>query len=45
MLLQTKKEQGHSIYHDNVTLAGKTGTAEIKQSQVIQQEQNLVGLQ
>ena len=24
---------GHSIYHDNVTLAGKTGTAEIKQSQ------------
>lgn len=24
---------GHAIYHDNVTLAGKTGTAEIKQSQ------------
>ena len=24
---------GHNIYHDNVTLAGKTGTAEIKQSQ------------
>ena len=24
---------GHSIYHDNVALAGKTGTAEIKQSQ------------
>ena len=24
---------GHSIYHDSVTLAGKTGTAEIKQSQ------------
>ena len=24
---------GHSIYHDNVILAGKTGTAEIKQSQ------------
>ena len=33
MLLQTKKGTGHSIYHDNVTLAGKTGTAEIKQSQ------------
>ena len=24
---------GHAIYHDNVILAGKTGTAEIKQSQ------------
>lgn len=24
---------GHAIYHDNVVLAGKTGTAEIKQSQ------------
>ena len=24
---------GHSIFHDNVILAGKTGTAEIKQSQ------------
>ena len=24
---------GHAIYHDHVTLAGKTGTAEIKQSQ------------
>ena len=24
---------GHSIYHDSVTLAGKTGTAEIKQNQ------------
>lgn len=24
---------GHSIYHENVQLAGKTGTAEIKQSQ------------
>lgn len=24
---------GHSIYHENIQLAGKTGTAEIKQSQ------------
>ena len=24
---------GHAIYHDHVILAGKTGTAEIKQSQ------------
>ena len=33
MLLQMKMEQGIAIYHDNVILAGKTGTAEIKQSQ------------
>ena len=28
-----KNGTGHAIYHDNVVLAGKTGTAEIKQSQ------------
>ncbi len=28
-----KNGTGHAIYHDNVILAGKTGTAEIKQSQ------------
>ena len=28
-----KNGTGHVIYHDNVVLAGKTGTAEIKQSQ------------
>lgn len=28
-----KNGTGHTIYHDNVVLAGKTGTAEIKQSQ------------
>ncbi|KMV78147.1 penicillin-binding transpeptidase domain-containing protein [Faecalibacillus faecis] len=29
-----KNGTGHAIYHDNVVLAGKTGTAEIKQSQI-----------
>lgn len=28
-----KNGTGHAIYHDHVVLAGKTGTAEIKQSQ------------
>lgn len=28
-----KNGTGHAIYHDNVVLAGKTGTAEIKQNQ------------
>ena len=32
-VIADEKGTGHSIYHDNVTLAGKTGTAEIKQSQ------------
>ena len=32
-VIADEKGIGHSIYHDNVTLAGKTGTAEIKQSQ------------
>ena len=32
-VIENEKGTGHSIYHDNVTLAGKTGTAEIKQSQ------------
>lgn len=31
--VRDEKGTGHSIYHDNVALAGKTGTAEIKQSQ------------
>ena len=31
-VIADEKGTGHSIYHDNVTLAGKTGTAEIKQS-------------
>ena len=32
-VIADEKGTGHSIYHDNVALAGKTGTAEIKQSQ------------
>ena len=32
-VIADEKGTGHSIYHDNVVLAGKTGTAEIKQSQ------------
>ena len=32
-VIADEKGTGHSIYHDNVTLAGKTGTAEIKQNQ------------
>ena len=32
-VIADEKGTGHSIYHDNVTLVGKTGTAEIKQSQ------------
>ena len=32
-VIADEKGTGHSIYNDNVTLAGKTGTAEIKQSQ------------
>ena len=32
-VIADEKGTGHSIYHDNVILAGKTGTAEIKQSQ------------
>ena len=34
-VIADEKGTGHSIYHDNVTLAGKTGTAEIKQSQSV----------
>ena len=29
-VIADEKGTGHSIYHDNVTLAGKTGTAELK---------------
>ena len=32
-VIADEKGTGHAIYHDHVTLAGKTGTAEIKQSQ------------
>ena len=32
-VIADEKGTGHAIYHDNMTLAGKTGTAEIKQSQ------------
>ena len=32
-VIADEKGTGHAIYHDNIALAGKTGTAEIKQSQ------------
>ena len=32
-VIADEKGTGHSIYHDSIALAGKTGTAEIKQSQ------------
>ena len=32
-VIADEKGTGHAIYHDSITLAGKTGTAEIKQSQ------------
>ena len=32
-VIADEKGTGHAIYHDHVVLAGKTGTAEIKQSQ------------
>ena len=32
-VIADEKGTGHAIYRDNVILAGKTGTAEIKQSQ------------
>ena len=32
-VIADEKGTGHAIYHDSIALAGKTGTAEIKQSQ------------
>ena len=32
-VIADEKGTGHAIYHDSIVLAGKTGTAEIKQSQ------------
>ena len=32
-VIANEKGTGHAIYHDSIALAGKTGTAEIKQSQ------------
>ncbi len=32
-VISDEKGTGHAIYHDSIALAGKTGTAEIKQSQ------------